>query len=156
MIVVGSFYGKVFYNCAPNETLLKNKGLTVSVHLRVVVLTQSVSLHKSKFSVIHTSNVVSFAHVANFEISILQFSFEIFALFTSPMMETDGKSQGLPSPPEAPAGLHFANVIPVDFVAGYEAYPPAESEKSELRTKMRSTRLKSRRHSKVFEAIIFS
>lgn len=50
--------------------------------------------------------------------------------------------------PEAPAGLNFKNVIPDDFGAGYEALP-TESEQKELKTKMRSTRLTSRRHSKV-------
>jgi hypothetical protein len=51
--------------------------------------------------------------------------------------------------PEAPAGLKFTNVLPDNFGAGYEALP-SESDQTELKTKMKSSRLMSRRHSKVF------
>jgi hypothetical protein len=51
--------------------------------------------------------------------------------------------------PEAPAGLKFTSVVPDDFGAGYQALP-SESDQTELRTKMKSSRLRSRRHSKVF------
>ena len=50
--------------------------------------------------------------------------------------------------PEAPAGLKFTDVVPDDFGAGYEALP-SESDQKELKTKMKSSRLRSRRHSKV-------
>lgn len=51
--------------------------------------------------------------------------------------------------PEAPAGLNFKNVVPDDFGAGYRALP-TESEQKELKSRMRSTRMTSRRHSKVY------
>ncbi|CAB4017619.1 Ankyrin repeat domain-containing 54 [Paramuricea clavata] len=50
--------------------------------------------------------------------------------------------------PEAPAGLKFTSILPDNFGAGYEALP-SESDQTELKTKMKSSRLRSRRHSKV-------
>lgn len=50
--------------------------------------------------------------------------------------------------PEAPAGLVFTNVVPDYFGTGYQAFPN-ENEQTELKTKLKSSRLRSRRHSKV-------
>ena len=54
--------------------------------------------------------------------------------------------------PEAPAGIEFNNVVPDEFGIGYQAFP-AESEQTEHKTKMKSARLRSRRHSKVINVI---
>ena len=67
----------------------------------------------------------------------------------SGMESNEGRSKfNLNWSPEAPAGIEFKNVVPDDFGSGYQALP-AESEQTELKTKMRSSRLRSRRHSKV-------
>ncbi|XP_028393851.1 ankyrin repeat domain-containing protein 54-like [Dendronephthya gigantea] len=50
--------------------------------------------------------------------------------------------------PEAPAGLNFTNVLPDNFGSGYQALP-SENEQRELKTKLKSSRLTTRRHSKV-------
>ncbi len=64
-------------------------------------------------------------------------------------MEDDQSKFNLHWSPEAPAGLLFKNVVPDSFGAGYQALPD-ESEQAELKNKMKSSRLRSRRHSKVF------
>ena len=67
----------------------------------------------------------------------------------SGMESNEGRSKfNLNWSPEAPAGIEFKHVVPDDFGSGYQAFP-AESEQTELKTKMRSSRLRSRRHSKV-------
>ena len=67
----------------------------------------------------------------------------------SGMESNEGRSKfNLNWSPEAPAGIEFKHVVPDDFGSGYQAFP-AESEQTELKTKMKSSRLRSRRHSKV-------
>lgn len=51
-------------------------------------------------------------------------------------------------PPDAPAGLNFTHVLPDSFGTSYQTLP-TEGEQMELTTKMRSSRLRARRHSKV-------
>lgn len=70
------------------------------------------------------------------------------------MAESDGdkkdsKEFRLNWNPDAPAGLQFSHVVPDSFGAGYQLALPGAGEQMELTTKMRSSRLTSRRHSKV-------
>ena len=58
------------------------------------------------------------------------------------------KESNLNWSPEAPAGLQFTNVIPDEFGQSYQALP-AQNDQRELQTKMKSSRLRTRRHSKV-------
>lgn len=62
--------------------------------------------------------------------------------------EEDQSKVNLNWSPEAPAGLNFTSVLPDNFGSGYQALP-SENEQTELKTKLRSSRLTSRRHSKV-------
>lgn len=50
--------------------------------------------------------------------------------------------------PDAPAGLNFTHVLPDSFGTGYQSLP-TEGKQVELTTKIRSSRLRTRRHSKV-------
>ena len=56
--------------------------------------------------------------------------------------------------PEAPAGLNFSYVIPDSFGSGYQTVPTNDTEQTDLTTKIRPSRLRTRRHSKVLRTCV--